>query len=108
MMGLKVRSEEHLLPVIRANLAERLVREGFSVKEIANALNVSQPAVTQYLKKRRGRGSLTLDHVDRIIDPLAEKLVKNMRYWSRRVGNGGTLGYGASFDDHESRRDGSV
>ena len=77
--SMEVRSEEHLIPIIRANLAERLASEGFAVKEIADALNVTQPAVTQYLKGRRGKSSLTLDHIDGIVDPLAEKLAKKMR-----------------------------
>jgi predicted transcriptional regulator len=48
------RSEERLIPMIRARLAERLVREGFRPKEVAASLNVTQAAVTQYLKRNRG------------------------------------------------------
>ena len=56
----EIRSEERLIPIIRASLAERLVREGFHTKEIADALNVTQPAVTQYLKGKRGKSFQTL------------------------------------------------
>jgi uncharacterized protein len=75
----EIRSEERLTPLIRARLAERLVREGFRVSEIAVALNVTQPAVTQYLKRKRGRGSSILNHVDEIVDPLAEELIRRVR-----------------------------
>ena len=67
------------MPVIRAHLAERLSHEGFHVKEIADALNITQPAVTQYLKGKRGTTSRTINQIDAIINPLAEKLVKKIR-----------------------------
>ena len=74
-----LKSEERLIPMIRARLAERLVREGFRPKEVAAALNVTQSAVTQYLKRKRGGNTAALTSSDRLIDPLAEKLVKRMR-----------------------------
>jgi predicted transcriptional regulator/rubrerythrin len=73
------KSEERLIPVIRARLAERLVKEGFRPKEAAAALNVTQSAVTQYLKRKRGGSTPDLGSIDRLIDPLAEKLVKRLR-----------------------------
>jgi len=74
-----VKSEERLIPIIRARLAEKMAAEGFHVKEIAAALNVTQAAVTQYLKKRRGTGQEDIASTDGIIDPVAEKLVKRVR-----------------------------
>jgi len=73
------RNEERLIPIIRARLAERLMREGFRPKEAAAALKVTQAAVTQYLKRKRGRSTASLISIDRFIDPLAEKLVKRLR-----------------------------
>lgn len=73
------KSEERLIPIIRARLAERLVKEGFRPKEAAAALNVTQSAVTQYLKRKRGGSTPDLGSIDRLIDPLAEKLVKRLR-----------------------------
>jgi len=73
------KSEERLIPIIRARLAERLVKEGFRPKEAAAALNVTQSAVTQYLKRKRGGNALDLASVDRLVDPLAEKLTKRLR-----------------------------
>ncbi len=74
-----VKSEERLIPIIRARLAEKLATEGFHVKEIAAGLNVTQAAVTQYLKKRRGTAHEDIASVDGIIAPVAEKLVKRLR-----------------------------
>jgi uncharacterized protein len=76
---LDFKSEERLIPMIRARLAERLVREGFRPREAAAALNVTQSAITQYLKRKRGGNTAALTSIDRLIDPLAEKLVKRMR-----------------------------
>jgi len=73
------KSEERLIPIIRARLAERLVKEGFRPKQAAAALNVTQSAVTQYLKRKRGGNTGDLASIDRLIDPLAEKLVKRLR-----------------------------
>ena len=75
----EVRSEERLIPVIRAKLAEQLSREGFHARETAKALNVTQPAVTQYLKGNRGIAMQGFTAIDSLVDPLAEKLVKRIR-----------------------------
>jgi predicted transcriptional regulator/rubrerythrin len=74
-----LRSEEQLIPLIRARLAERLVQEDFTIREIAAALNVTQPAVTQYLKKKRGKSFRYLNHLSSIVDPLSEKLARRIR-----------------------------
>jgi predicted transcriptional regulator len=75
----ELRSEERLIPVIRARLAERLVKAGFRPKEAARALNVTQAAVAQYLKRKRGKNTNASASLDRLIEPLAEKLVRRMR-----------------------------
>jgi uncharacterized protein len=74
-----VRSEERLIPIIRAALAEKLAAEGFHVKDIAGALNVTPAAVTQYLKRRRGTNLLAVGSIDYLIEPLAEKVAKSVR-----------------------------
>ena len=75
----ELKSEERLIPIIRARLAERLIKEGFRPKQVAAALNVTQAAVTQYLKKKRGGDTSSLTSVDRLVDPLAERLAKRVR-----------------------------
>ena len=72
-------NEERLIPVIRAKLAEKMSAQGFHVKEIALALNVTQAAVTQYLKRRRGTNRDGLEKIDHLLDPLAERLAKRFR-----------------------------
>jgi len=75
---LETTNEEILLPVIRADLARRLAEKGFRVSEIAAALRVTQPAVTQYLRGRRGAWNVENSHVDTMVNPLAEKLAQKI------------------------------
>ena len=72
-------SEERLIPVIRAALAEKMAREGFSGQEIANSLKVSRAAVAQYLKKTRGRSRGEDSGVEDLVGPLAEKVIRRAR-----------------------------
>ena len=74
----EIRNEEQLTPTIRAYLAAKLSRAGFRVREIANALNITQPAVTQYLKGKRGTGLKSMNRIDSILDPLADKMAKKI------------------------------
>jgi len=75
----EIKNEERLLPLIRAHLAIKLASEGFHAKEIAESLNITRPAVTQYIKGKRGRDLSSTDHIDEIVNPLAEKLAKRIR-----------------------------
>ena len=72
-------SEEKVIPVVRATLARKLAARGFKVSDIARALKVTQPAVTQYLRGKRGVSSGGASGVDSLVDPLAEKLTGRMR-----------------------------
>lgn len=71
-------SEERLIPLIRARLAEKFTRDGLRSNEIAKALNVTQSAVTQYLKGKRGKSFESLRYIEEIVDPLAEKIEKRI------------------------------
>jgi predicted transcriptional regulator len=72
-------SEERLIPEIRARLAKKLSYQGFRVSEIAHVLRVTQPAVTQYLKGRRGVPLQGTENIDILLDPLTEKLGQRSR-----------------------------
>jgi len=76
---LQVSSEERLIPEIRARLAKKLAHQGLRVGEIARILRVTQPAVTQYLKGRRGAALQGMTKVDILLDPLAEKIAQRSR-----------------------------
>lgn len=74
----ELRSEERLIPGVRALVAQKLSARGCRVKEIASALNVTQAAVTQYLKQKRGGRLAEVPGADRLVEPLVEKLAKRM------------------------------
>jgi predicted transcriptional regulator len=72
-------SEEKLLPVIRARIANKLLDRGFKPKEIATVLRVTPAAVTQYLKGKRGSTLPQDGNGDKIIDALADKAAHRIR-----------------------------
>lgn len=80
-----VESEERLIPIIRAVLAEAMAKEGFTGSQIAVSLRVSRSAVTQYLKKRRGRVYEDSPVIGQLIEPLAEKVIKRARSGLRPI-----------------------
>ncbi len=70
---MRANSEEKMLPLLRASVANRLLRMGFRVNQISRVLDVTPPAVTQYLKGVRGKKITETENQKQIIDALAEK-----------------------------------
>ncbi len=68
----------YLLPSIRKELGELLVRElKMRQKDVSERLGLTQAAVSQYLRRKRGR-SVELSSVVRLkILSLAEKIIRN-------------------------------
>ncbi len=46
---------QDILPAVRALIAKELQEEGYNQTEIADALDLTQPAVSQYLSAARGK-----------------------------------------------------
>jgi predicted transcriptional regulator len=69
----KPKSDEKMLPLLRASVASRLLQRGFRVNQIARALNVTPSAVTQYANGARGKKQPETERQQRITDALAEK-----------------------------------
>lgn len=46
---------KHLLPAIRSALAKELLEAGMTQEKIAETLHISQPAVSHYVRKARGK-----------------------------------------------------
>ena len=46
----------YVIPTIRAELAKELVKMGMSQKDISERLGITQSAVSQYIKDKRGKG----------------------------------------------------
>ena len=46
----------YVIPTIRAELAKELIKLGLSQKEVSERLGITQSAVSQYVKDKRGKG----------------------------------------------------
>lgn len=67
----------YVLPGIRSGLARELANRGFSQTEIAERLGITQPAVSQYLREKRGGGLEFKENVMHAIRELANALADN-------------------------------
>ncbi len=65
----------YVLPTIRKELAILLVSD-FKQKEVANILNITPAAISQYMKEKRGKSVLS-DKVKREIRKSSEKIKKD-------------------------------
>jgi predicted transcriptional regulator len=66
-----------VLPSIRAAIAEELVKRGLSQKEVSRLLDITPPAVSQYVSKKRGYNIQFADDVKLAIEKLADDLIQN-------------------------------
>ncbi|RBQ22593.1 hypothetical protein ALNOE001_18400 [Candidatus Methanobinarius endosymbioticus] len=64
----------YLIPGIRSVLAKKLFNLGMKQKEISNILNITQPAVSQYLSDKRGNEVGFSDEILAMIKNLAHDL----------------------------------
>lgn len=46
---------QEVLPTMRAMVAKKLIENGFSQKQVADRLGLSQPAISQYKRDLRGK-----------------------------------------------------
>ncbi|MDF2956699.1 MAG: putative transcriptional regulator [Candidatus Alkanophagales archaeon MCA70_species_1] len=67
----------YVLPKIRAELAKSLLELGISQKEISKKLGVTQAAVSQYARGKRGRYMELGEDVSNDIKELAKCIAKN-------------------------------
>lgn len=51
---------KYVLPVLRRELAKQMIKLGLSQKESAKKLGITEAAVSQYLKKKRGTEGIRL------------------------------------------------
>jgi predicted transcriptional regulator len=66
-----------LLPAIRREFSILLYKKGMKKKEIAEMLNITQSAVSQYLKMKRGK--IQDKHVYKLIKDIITKENKNQK-----------------------------
>ncbi len=72
-------TDEVMIPVVRAQLAKRLSKNGIRVTKISTVLKVSSAAVVQYLNGKRGKALSDPNKSAPVIDALADKLLNKLR-----------------------------
>jgi uncharacterized protein len=64
----------YVIPSIRSELAKELLNLGMKQKEISELLDITQPAVSQYISDKRGHGIKFNDDVQELIREFAMDL----------------------------------
>ena len=71
---------QEVLPCMRALVAKKLIESGFSQKQAADRLGLSQPAISQYRKSLRGKHCILLEANLQVMQSIKEhsKLLATM------------------------------
>ena len=64
----------YVIPAIRSELAKDLLKLGMKQKDISELMDITQPAVSQYLTDKRGSGIQFNDEVKELISDFADDL----------------------------------
>lgn len=64
----------YVIPAIRSELAKDLLKLGMKQKDISELMDITQPAVSQYLTDKRGSGIEFNDDVKELITDFANDL----------------------------------
>ncbi len=75
----------YILPAIRKKFAVELKKKGKKQKEIASLLNITEAAVSQYLKKKRGKEILLPKNIRSDIEHSSESLIKKKTEFRKEV-----------------------
>jgi predicted transcriptional regulator len=64
----------YVIPTIRAELAKEMIKLGMSQKAVSEKLGITQSAVSQYMKDKRGKGIPVNKQVRKAIKNLAKDI----------------------------------
>ena len=64
----------YVIPAIRSELAKELLNLGMRQKDVSELMDITQPAVSQYITDKRGSGIKLDDNVRQMIKDFAEEL----------------------------------
>jgi len=74
----------YVIPTIRSELAKELLHLGMKQKEISELLDITQPAVSQYISDKRGHGIKFNDETQLLIKDFAKGLLDG-KYTQRDI-----------------------
>lgn len=66
----------YIIPSIRSELAKELLNLGMKQKQIFKLLDITQPAVSQYISDKRGHGIKFDEHTQDMIRVFAKDLIE--------------------------------
>lgn len=66
----------YVIPAIRSELAKDLLSLGMKQKDVSELMDITQPAVSQYMTDKRGSGIKLEDNVKKMIKEFASQLYK--------------------------------
>ena len=64
----------YVIPAIRSELAKELLNLGMKQKEVSELMDITQPAVSQYITDKRGSGVKLPDDVRQMVKDFAVEL----------------------------------
>ena len=64
----------YVIPAIRSELAKELLNLGMKQKDVSELMDITQPAVSQYITDKRGSGIKLKDNVKQMIKDFAFEL----------------------------------
>ena len=64
----------YVIPAIRSELAKELLNLGMKQKDVSELMDITQPAVSQYITDKRGSGIKLDDNVREMIHEFARQL----------------------------------
>mgnify|MGYP003303034494 CR=1 FL=1 len=65
----------YVIPAIRSELAKELLNLGMRQKDVSELMDITQPAVSQYITDKRGSGIKLDDNVRKMINAVLDKLI---------------------------------
>lgn len=66
----------YVIPAIRSELAKELLNLGMKQKDVSELMDITQPAVSQYITDKRGSGIKLDDNVRQMIRDFARELAE--------------------------------
>ena len=64
----------YVIPAIRSELAKELLNLGMKQKDVSELMDITQPAVSQYITDKRGSGIKLNDNVRKMVHDFAYQL----------------------------------
>ena len=75
----------YILPAIRKQLAAKLVDSGMSQKEVANLMQLTEAAISQYKKLKRAKENIFNPEIDREIEKSVKEILKDKKVITNEI-----------------------